>query len=182
VAPSSIQRDDGCKLFSNWTPSKGTISSHAVKLRGYFPSHSQPASAPEMWIGGSVMRKQSSEFIQYIEYRHEHPCLAGFGTLLCPLPSCKTGCCKTVCHRRLPHSLAMDKRDSNGSYSFQNVCHRSNKMTGSSPDIVAPWKICFLALCACYKLLTRHYCMEHMILLDIMCNVHSCGYSLAWLS
>jgi hypothetical protein len=46
------------------------------------------------------------------------------------------------------------------------VSRRSNKTTGLSL-IVAHWKTNFLALCACYKLLTRHYCMAHMTLLDI---------------
>jgi hypothetical protein len=65
--------------------------------------------------------------------------------------------------------LSMDKR--NGFFSTRKVymymvSHGSNKTTGSTL-IVAHWRIGFLALCACYKLLTWHYSMAHVILLDI---------------
>ena len=60
----------------------------------------------------------------------------------------------------LPGELSMDKRDSDGSFSTRIVCmasDRSNNTTGSS-QIVAHWQRSFLAICTCYKLLTRH-CM-----------------------
>jgi hypothetical protein len=65
--------------------------------------------------------------------------------------------------------LSTDKRDSNGSFSPRKACmvsHRSNKMTGSLL-IVMP-RLEDKLLGSVPRLLTRHYCMAHMILLDIM--------------
>jgi hypothetical protein len=68
----------------------------------------------------------------------------------------------------LPGELSMDKKTVVASFQLKRVCmisHRSIKTTGSSL-IIAHWQISFLAISACYKLLTWHCCMAHVILID----------------
>ena len=68
-----------------------------------------------------------------------------------------------ICWSRLPSSLPGElstaKRDSDGFFSTQKVymvSYRSNNMTGLSL-IVLHWQRSFLAISACYKMLTQHY-------------------------
>ena len=56
------------------------------------------------------------------------------------------------------------------------VSYRSNNTTGSSL-IVLHWQRSFLAVSACYKMLTQHYTRDTAGHYAIACNVHSCGYS-----
>ena len=85
-------------------------------------------------------------------------------------------------HRFLPRSLANFRRPNETAMaSFQlekyyMVSYRSNNTTGSSL-IVLHWQRSFLAISACYKMLTQHYTRDTAGHYAIACNVHSCGYS-----
>ena len=89
-----------------------------------------------------------------------------------------------TCRSPLPSSLSgklsTNKWDSNGFFSTRKVytCvwlgYRSNNTTGSSL-IVAHWQRSFLAICACYKLLTGHCTRDTAGHYAITCDVHSCG-------
>ena len=86
---------------------------------------------------------------------------------LAPLPS------------SLPGELSTAKRDSDGFFSARKVymvSYRSNNTTGSSL-IILHWQRSFLAISACYKMLTQHYTRDTAGHYAIACNVHSCGYS-----
>ena len=82
----------------------------------------------------------------------------------------------------LPRSLANFRRPNETAMaSFQlekyyMVSYRSNNTTGSSL-IVLHWQRSFLAISACYKMLTQHYTRDTAGHYAIACNVHSCGYS-----
>ena len=79
----------------------------------------------------------------------------------------------------LPGELSTAKRDSDDFFSTRLL--RSNNTTGSSL-IVLHWQRSFLAVSACYKMLTQHYTRDTAGHYAIACNVHSCGYSLGSLS
>ena len=79
----------------------------------------------------------------------------------------------------LPGELSTAKRDSDDFFSTRKVymvSYRSNNTTGSSL-IVLHWQRSFLAVSACYKMLTQHYTRDTAGYYAIACNVHSCGYS-----
>ena len=104
---------------------------------------------PHFYIGNKILTVLLCDFTENTSFKSSG--------IICwpPLPSL------------LPDELSRDKRDSDGFFSTRRVCivsRRSNKMTSSSL-IIAHWRSNFLAICVCYKLLTCHCCMVHMIII-----------------
>ena len=88
-------------------------------------------------------------------------------------------CCWSPLPSSLLGELSTAKRDSDSFFSTRKVymvSYRSNNTTGSSL-IVLHWQRSFLAISACYKMLTQHYTRDTAGHYAIACNVHSCGYS-----
>ena len=79
----------------------------------------------------------------------------------------------------LPGKLLTAKQASDDFFSTWKVYmvgYRPNNTTGSSM-IIVHWQRGFLAISACYKMLTQHCTHDIAAHYAIACNVHFCGYS-----